>query len=103
MLITSSVPADHPLQAVPQDTCVVCGRNSPHGLHLQFHRDPDGAVAAEWCPTPGWEGFEGIVHGGIVATVLDEAMSKAVASLHCAALTGELRVRFHHRVTPGEP
>jgi acyl-coenzyme A thioesterase PaaI-like protein len=49
------------------------------------------------------EGFRGIVHGGIVSTVLDEAMSKAVFATNCQALTCELRVRFRHRVTVGEP
>ena len=43
-----------------------------------------------------------MVHGGIVSTVLDEAMSKAVAAAHGVAVTGELRVRFRHPVAPGE-
>lgn len=43
-----------------------------------------------------------IVHGGIISTVLDEAMSKAVAAIKCEALTGELRIRFRHHVSTGE-
>jgi acyl-coenzyme A thioesterase PaaI-like protein len=62
----------------------------------------DGIISAEWRPTEKWEGFEGIVHGGIISTVLDEAMSKAVAAMNYEALTGELRVRFRHRVAAGE-
>jgi acyl-coenzyme A thioesterase PaaI-like protein len=65
-------------------------------------RERDGAVTAEWRPTKNWEGFEGIVHGGIISTVLDEAMSKAVAAMNYEALTGELRVRFRHHVAAGE-
>ncbi len=42
------------------------------------------------------------MHGGIISTVLDEAMSKAVAAMNYEALTGELRVRFRHHVTAGE-
>jgi acyl-coenzyme A thioesterase PaaI-like protein len=49
------------------------------------------------------EGFRGIVHGGIVSTVLDEAMSKAVFATNCQALTCELKVRFRHHVAVGEP
>jgi acyl-coenzyme A thioesterase PaaI-like protein len=62
----------------------------------------DGAVVANWIPASDWEGFRGIVHGGILSTVLDEAMSKAVAARQGEALTSELRVRFRHHVEPGE-
>jgi acyl-coenzyme A thioesterase PaaI-like protein len=56
-------------------------------------------MTAMWTPSPAWEGFRGIVHGGVVSTVLDEAMSKAVAATGSEALTGELRVRFRRHVT----
>jgi acyl-coenzyme A thioesterase PaaI-like protein len=49
-----------------------------------------------------WEGFRGIVHGGVVSTVLDEAMSKAVAATGSEALTAKLRVRFRRHVTSGD-
>jgi acyl-coenzyme A thioesterase PaaI-like protein len=42
------------------------------------------------------------VHGGVVSTVLDEAMSKAVAGAQAEALTAELRVRFRRHVPSGE-
>jgi acyl-coenzyme A thioesterase PaaI-like protein len=58
-------------------------------------------VTAQWTPTHDWEGFENIIHGGIVSTVLDEAMSKAVVLANCEALTGELRVRFRRHLVPG--
>lgn len=57
-------------------------------------------MVAEWAPDSEWEGFRGIVHGGIVSTVLDEAMSKAVAAARIEALTVELRVRLRHNVAP---
>lgn len=58
-------------------------------------------MTATWTPKPEWEGFRGIVHGGIVSTVLDEAMSKAVAATGTEALTAQLRVRYRHHVTTG--
>lgn len=91
------VPAD----ARPQSRCIACGPDHPHGLRLKFHAGPDGVAEAEWTPTADWEGFEGIIHGGVVSTVLDEAMAKAVVARHSHALTGELRVRFHTHVEPG--
>jgi acyl-coenzyme A thioesterase PaaI-like protein len=59
-------------------------------------------VNALWTPTDAWEGFQNIIHGGIISTVLDEAMSKAVVLAGCEAPTGELRVRFRQHVAPGE-
>lgn len=90
------------LRARRQKGCVVCGQENPFGLRIRYAREGDGAITAEWRPTENWEGFEGIVHGGIVGTVLDEAMAKAVAAMNCEALTGELRVRFRRHVTAGE-
>lgn len=90
------------LRAESQTACFVCGPDHPHGLRIRYERAADGSVAADWVPSSGWEGFRGIVHGGILGTVLDEAMSKAVASRGCEALTAELRVRFRHYVVPGE-
>jgi len=90
------------LSAQSQDACIVCGPNHPHGLRIRYELAGDGSVAANWIPTPEWEGFRGVVHGGIISTVLDEAMAKAVAATKCKALTGELRVRFRHPVQAGE-
>jgi acyl-coenzyme A thioesterase PaaI-like protein len=88
--------------AQSQDACTVCGPNHPRGLRITYEQDSSGSSTASWIPTSGWEGFRGIVHGGIISTVLDEAMAKAVAATECEALTGELRVRFRHQVQAGE-
>lgn len=60
-------------------------------------------MVAQWTPQPEFEGFQGIIHGGIIATVLDEAMSQAVAAAYQPALTCSLEVRLRQRVRPGEP
>lgn len=81
--------------------CVVCGTENPTGLRITFIADCDG-VRADWTPTEGWESFRGIVHGGIITTVLDEAMSRAILWRDWQALTAELTVRFRGRVSPGD-
>ena len=91
------------VRARMQNRCVVCGPDNPRGLRISYARQEDGAVTADWCPSEDWEGFQGIVHGGIISTVLDEAMSKAVAAASCEALTGELKVRFRLLVASREP
>jgi acyl-coenzyme A thioesterase PaaI-like protein len=90
------------LHARAQSACFVCGQDNEHGLRIRFRRETDGEITAEWMPDSVFEGFRGIVHGGVVSTVLDEAMSKAVAATGTEALTAELRVRFRHHVTIGD-
>ena len=80
--------------------CVVCGTQNPKGLRIDFVNESDG-VCASWTPTDDWESFRGIIHGGIITTVLDEAMSKAVISRGWEALTAELKVRLRDRAYPG--
>ncbi len=82
-------------------TCVVCGPENPRGLRVRYEAGDDGSVTAGWNPERCWEGFQGVIHGGIVSTVLDEAMSKAVVAGGCEALTAELRVRFRRPVASG--
>ncbi len=89
------------VEAKPNSRCFACGAENEHGLQLRFRIEEDGCLAAEWRPGVGFQGFEGIVHGGVVATVLDEAMSKAVASRHWRGLTCELRVRLRRSVRAG--
>jgi acyl-coenzyme A thioesterase PaaI-like protein len=55
-----------------------------------------------WRTNEIWEGFRGVIHGGVVSTVLDEAMSKAVAAEGIRALTCELRVRLRQHVGSSE-
>ena len=91
------------LHARPQSACFVCGQDNPAGLKIPFQCQTNGDITAAWTPGSSWEGFRGIVHGGVVSTVLDEAMSKAVAATGSEALTAELRSRFRLPVKSGVP
>ena len=85
--------------------CLVCGRNNPHGLKLSLHVDESaGVVSVAFTPRPEHIGFEGIIHGGILATVLDEAMVWAATwagKRFCVA--GEMSVRFRKSAAVGRP
>ena len=77
--------------------CFACGRDNPCGLHLQFAFD--GKIArATFRPDPAYQGWGNILHGGIIATLLDEAMVYAAYFQGINALTGEIRVRFRKEV-----
>lgn len=84
--------------------CLVCGRENPHGLHLHLHVEPaSGVVSVQFLPGPTHIGFQGVVHGGVLATVLDEAMVWAATwagKRFC--LCGELTVRFRQPAAIGQ-
>ena len=95
-----------PTLELPQTPgCLVCGRSNPHGLHLSLHVAPDtGEVTTTFTPRPEHIGFENIIHGGLLATVLDEAMVWA-ATWHGKrfCVCGELVTRFKESATVGHP
>src|ERR1700733_15407 len=85
--------------------CLVCGQSNPHGLHLSLHVDPaTGIVTTTFTPTKDHIGFEGIIHGGIIATVLDEAMVWAATwSGKGFCVCAELTTRFKESALVGVP
>ncbi len=85
--------------------CLVCGRTNPHGLCLSLHVNPTTSeVTTRFTPKPEHIGFENIIHGGLLATVLDEAMVWAATwSIKRFCLAAELTVRYRSSARPGEP
>jgi uncharacterized protein (TIGR00369 family) len=75
--------------------CFVCGENNPNGLRLKFDIDKETqTLKAIFTPSPTFQGWDGIVHGGIISTLLDEAMAKLVYELGFQAVTGSLEIKF---------
>lgn len=56
--------------------CFVCGIENEHGLHLRFYETAEGDVIVETTVPSRFEGYPGIVHGGIVASLVDEALGR---------------------------
>lgn len=81
--------------------CFVCGPENPIGLKVVFSRIPRG-VAARIAFGKVHQGYSGIVHGGLISTLLDEAMVKAAISEGLKAVTAELTVRFKDSLMAGE-
>src|SRR5256714_11851987 len=92
------------LQLPHTNACLVCGRDNPHGPKLDlFVHEKSGVVRAEFTPTEHHSGFERIVHGGMIATVLDEAMVWAATwRVRRFCLCAELTVRFRQGSAPGQ-
>ncbi len=83
----------------PNRGCFACGIDNPIGLRLRFSYG-DGYAEAHFTPEPVHQGYPGLLHGGLVATLLDEAMAHAVVASAGLAVTGELRVRLRGRGVP---
>ena len=81
--------------------CFVCGVKNHYGLHLKFSIH-EGKVLSEFVPQKVHQGYKDIVHGGIISTVLDEAMVKAAIMQGMPAVTVEIGVRFKNPFTVGE-
>jgi acyl-coenzyme A thioesterase PaaI-like protein len=85
--------------------CMVCGRDNASGLKLALFVDPaSGVVRVDYTPRGAHIGFEGVVHGGVLATVLDEAMVWAATwagKRFC--LCGEMTVRYRAPAAVGRP
>ena len=86
----------------PARLCFGCGSENPHGLGMHFRRDGDRAVA-EFVIQPRFQGYPGRAHGGVVATMLDEAMSWAVYHSGAWSVTAKMEMRFRAGVPLGEP
>ena len=83
--------------------CFVCGKDNPSGLHVQFTVDHTSrTITGRFTPRRDHEGWEGIVHGGIIAALLDEAMVKLAAHLGEPAVSAEITVKFKAPVASGE-
>lgn len=77
--------------------CFGCGDQNPIGLRLKFHR-VDEDVQATFLPSKNHEGYAAMMHGGIVSTLLDEAMSWAVIDRGHLAVTAKMDVVFKRPV-----
>ena len=75
-------------------TCFVCGKDNHAGLSLRFYGE-GAVVRTNWRPANWHCGYEGIVHGGVVAAALDECMAWA-ATWHTRLMcvTGDLTLRY---------
>jgi acyl-coenzyme A thioesterase PaaI-like protein len=97
---------DETLPAINEDTvehrCFGCGNANPHGLRLRFRPRAHDGVWARFCPSADHEGYLGMTHGGILSTVLDEAMSWAVTHVGDLGVTARMTVTFRQPARVGE-
>ena len=82
--------------------CFGCGKDNPMGLHLHFRTDENGCYTS-FVPQPVHQSYDGLMHGGLISTLLDETMGNYPYMYeHKVAYTARLEVRFRQPVRIGE-
>lgn len=83
--------------------CYACGPANGHGLALEFQPVGDGTVEATFSCRPVFAGYPGMLHGGIICTLLDGAMTNCLFARGLAAVTVDMAVRFRRPVAVNRP
>ncbi len=81
--------------------CVVCSLANPVGLHIKFNIVDDGVQASFRCDK-SFEGYPGMMHGGVISSILDGAMGNCMFAHGLATVTVEMTVRFRNPVLIGQ-
>jgi acyl-coenzyme A thioesterase PaaI-like protein len=97
---------DHstPTLALPQNHCFGCGKDNPEGMGLDFTFDESTRrTRCEFTLERRYQGPPGHAHGGIIATILDEAMGKVNKFRQVIALTKTMDIEYLKPVPLGQP
>lgn len=88
----------NPYQKDPEYNCFGCSQKHPFGLKLKFEEEGD-YIISKWQPSLLYQGWNGVLHGGIQATLLDEIASWVVsAKIGKAGVTADMHIKLKHAV-----
>jgi acyl-coenzyme A thioesterase PaaI-like protein len=87
--------------------CFICGLENPVGLHLHIYETEPGVVETNYTAPDHFQGYPGVLHGGIVSAIIDEIAGRA----HMGSdpneprfmFTAKLEVRYRQNVPVGQP
>lgn len=87
--------------------CFICGLQNPVGLHLHFYEPEPGTVEAQYTAPEHFQGYPGVLHGGIVGAIIDELSSRAHIGSDPLSprfmFTAKLEVKYRRNVPIGQP
>lgn len=88
--------------------CFVCGLANPLGLKLRFYQETPGKVFANVIIPDEYQSFPGVVHGGIIAAILDEAAGRSQMYNDPSRdtrfmFTASMQIHYRKNVPTGEP
>lgn len=83
--------------------CFGCCPDNPEGLKMEFFEEGDDIISY-WHPQQHYEGWVGVLHGGVIATLLDEACGWVIfRKMQCSGFTTKLEVKYHKQISSIEP
>lgn len=87
--------------------CFVCGVENDHGLHLEFYENSSGDVIVDYIIADHFQGYPGIAHGGIVASLVDEVLGRVHMGSNSESprfmYTAKLTINYRKSVPLGTP
>jgi acyl-coenzyme A thioesterase PaaI-like protein len=86
--------------------CFICGLENPVGLHLHMYETEPGVIETSYTAPDHFQGYPGVLHGGIVAAILDEVSGRTHMgdpSNPRFMFTGKLEVKYRKNVPIGQP
>lgn len=86
---------------VDADNCFVCGQKNPIGLHISFIFQ-NGVCRGEFTPDENHVGFDGVTHGGIIFSVLDDVMANWLFLQKAHGLTAKCAIRYRTPLPVGQ-
>jgi len=89
------------MELIDDGYCFVCGKKNPIGLKLDFSFDGK-TITTEFVPQKEHQGYFNIVHGGIISTLLDEAMVKLAIEMGMPAVTARMDIRLRKALDVGK-
>ncbi len=95
-----------PISLIDNDYCFVCGERNPISLNIPVKKSITGSSCTfTWTPGPHFQGYAGVLHGGIISTLVDEAMAYAIMGEDLCRLivTANIKVTFLKPVPIGLP
>lgn len=86
--------------------CFLCGLENPAGLHLHFYETEPGVVETRYTAPEHFQGYPGVLHGGIVAALIDETSGRAQMGGDPQnprfMFTGKLEIKYRKNVPIGK-
>jgi acyl-coenzyme A thioesterase PaaI-like protein len=80
------------------NNCAICGEKNLLSMEINFISAENNSIYANLTPHSGLQGYDGYLHGGVISTLLDAAMTHCLFHYGVVAVTGDLHIRFLHLV-----
>lgn len=94
----------NPWKRIPEFKCFGCCTSNPDGLQMDFKEGDNGEIICKWEPQSKFDGWPGVIHGGIQCTLMDEVAAWVVQhDLKVSGVTSKLDTKFIKPVHSSEP